>query len=112
MEQTQSLKSHAALLKFISSTDTATQRRVLKLADKRLIAVICEVCYNTLQGVVRLREREKKILGKHKTHLRLIAARGECWKQKKKRLLQSGGGFLTAVLAPLVATALGALLRK
>lgn len=112
MEPAKSLKSHASILKFISSADLATQRRVLKLADKRLISVICEICYNTLQGVVRLRLKEKKLLEKHKQHLRKVAKRGENWKQKKKRLLQAGKGFLSAVLSPLVITALGALLGK
>lgn len=112
MERASALKSHAQLLKFISVADLKTQRRILRLADKKLIALICEICFNTLQGVVKLREKEKKLLEKHKKHLRQVAKKGEGWQKKKRRLLQAGKGFLTAVLSPLIGTALAALLKK
>lgn len=112
MERAKGLKSHAALLKFIGEADLATQRRVLNLADKKLISVLCEICFNTLRGVVHLKEKEKKLLRKHKTHLRRVSQRGENWRKKKKRLLQSGKGFLSAVLSPIIATLLSAFLSK
>lgn len=75
------LKQHADTLKYLSSCDSHTDRSIITEATPSLSCCFSEICHN-------------------KNHLRKIANRKTTTKVKK-RLIQKGG-FLSALLAPLV----------
>ena len=64
------------------------------------IKCICECSNNLLHGVVPLTEAQKKKLSKKKKTLRLLSSQKTSLK-KKRKLIQSGG-FLGALLGPIV----------
>lgn len=64
-----------------------------------------------LKGNVRLSKRQKLTLRRYRQHLRKLSNR-KTSVTKKRKILQTGGGFLTALLAPLAATVLLPVLRK
>lgn len=73
---------------------------LLKTADKQLIQTICDCAENVLSGNVPLDSKSKKKLFKHKRLLRQLRGK-KSWLAKRSKLVQSGG-FLPALLSPLL----------
>lgn len=73
---------------------------ILKTADKNLIETICDCAHNILSGAIPLETKKKKRLAKYKKLLRDLRSK-QSWVSKRKKLVQSGG-FLPALLSPLL----------
>ena len=71
---------------------------------------LCECALNVLNGNIPLTPADKKKLNKYKNKLRYLTNR-KLSAQKKKKTLNQKGGFLGALLTP-VLSALGGLLFK
>ena len=69
-------------------------------SDKKLVNAICECSKNILTGNIELSPEEYETLKKYKRHLRELSSRKTSIK-KKKELIQKGG-FLPALIAPLI----------
>lgn len=85
------------------------RKSVIRDADENLLNAVSECCLNVLHGRVPLTSKQKERLSKHKKKLRELAERGASVRKRKRVLVQSGDGFLTALLGP-VAALLGGLL--
>ena len=94
------LKKHALLLKVLSKADPRLNAILLKGADKELISCLSDCALNVLNGNVRLTKTHKSKLSRYKKGLRHLAKRNTSGK-KRKQILQTGG-FLGALLAPIV----------
>ena len=68
-----------------------------------MINSLCECCLNILKGNVSLTPTQKRRLNKHKQTLRLLARKQTSLRVKKKALTQKGG-FLGALLGPIIST--------
>ena len=97
------------MLQWLSKAKPPVIRTIIKGADKDLVNTLCECGLNVLKGNVPLSSTQKKRLVRYKTVLRTIARRNTSLKQKKA-LLQKGG-FLGALLGPVLGV-LGNLLFK
>lgn len=103
-------KKYIALLNALCHADKEQRVALIRAADKNFINCICECVLNVLQGVIELKPKEKKRLGKHKSVLRKLIATPRnsirssegAWRNRKRTLVQSGGSFLPIVLAPLL----------
>ena len=84
--------------------NTKFRKAILEYADTDLISALCECAHNILRGAVQLTPREKVRLRKYKDKLRLIANRRLSISRIRREILQNGGGFLPALLAPLATT--------
>lgn len=84
------------------------QKQIISRAEKELIKCICECSLNILNGNVKLSDKQKKQLRKHKKVLRNLSSRKGGVKQKKKIVQRGGAAFLPALLAPI----LGGLISK
>jgi hypothetical protein len=77
------------------------RQQIVRAGDRELLDSICECCVNVLNGAIPLTDEQKSHLSKHKHRLRRLA-----WKKlslaKKKRIVQTGRGFLGALLVPAV----------
>ena len=73
---------------------------IIKGADEQLIKAICDCVENVISGNIPLDSKAKKKLAKYKNLLRILKSK-KGWTLKKKKLVQSGG-FLTALLGPLL----------
>ena len=93
------LRKHAKTLHLLANCDNHTAKTVIKGAKPELISCISDICYNTLQGKVKLSPIQKNKLAKYKKELRQIANKSTALKTKR-RIIQKGG-FL-ALLRPLL----------
>lgn len=92
------LRKDAALLTALVHATPKERKALLKVCDTRRIRSVCECAYNVLRGNVRLSEKSKRKLSKHKVALRRLVRRGEGWIKKRKFLIQKGGGILLPLL--------------
>ena len=101
------LKKHIDELKVLKKAKPKLRKSILKAADNQLIHCLCECCHNVLNGNVELSAKQKKALQKHRRRLRELVAKKTSQKKRRDILVQNGG-FLPALLAPVlgVATAL------
>lgn len=95
------------LLNVLSAAKPALVKAILKEAKPDLINTLCECSLNILKGNVRLTAAQKKQLSRHKQSLRCLSKKGVSLK-KRKQILQKGG-FIGALLKPVLGV-LGGLL--
>lgn len=92
------LRKDAALLTALIHATPKERKALLKVCENRRIRSVCECAYNVLRGNVRLSDKSKRSLRKHKEALRRLVKRGEGWTKKRKYLVQKGGGILLPLL--------------
>ena len=102
---------YAAILQALYHLDKSQRDALLRKADTKLIRHICECALNVLHGNVPLKPVHKKRLRKHAHILRKLSNPGGHLARKKKLIVQSGG-FLPALLAPIIGTVLASLIAK
>lgn len=100
------IKQNLELLKLLKKSKLAQRKLILKAADKSLIYCLCECIDNVLRGNVKLSPALKKRLAKDVKILRKIADR-KIKLDKKRTLLVQKGGFIPALLAPIIGIAGG-----
>ena len=103
----QRIKRNAQMLKLLSRATPKTVKSIVKNCDSDLVDAISECSFNVLKGNVPLKKCQHKRLSKYKNHLRCMSDK-KITKRKKKAVLQKGG-FLQALLQP-VLSVLGSLL--
>ena len=102
------VKHFAPTLKRLVRLSEVDRKRWLKLnLNKDLVHCLCECTQNLLRGKVPLNKRQKTALNRRKKYLRELVRRKVSLTRKKK-IIQSGG-FLGALLGPIVSI-LGGLL--
>ena len=97
---TSRLKKNAPLLKMMSKAKPPVVKAILKTCDRDLIATLCDIALNVLKSHVSLTPSQKRRLSRHKHTLRQLVKKQVSLK-KKKALLQKGG-FLGALLKPVL----------
>jgi hypothetical protein len=103
MGSAQEVKKHADILRLLYKAKPKVRAQLLARASRKLTSVLCSIAKNTLCGVIKLNEKEKKSLIKHKEQLRKIVKRGDNWQRKKLLFLEGGGALLSALLGPFLA---------
>lgn len=94
------LKRNADVLKVLCRAKPQVVKAIIRSGDRELIQTLCECCLNILKGGVRLTPHQKEKLRPHKQGLRVLAAKTTSLK-RRKNILQKGG-FLGAVLGPVL----------
>lgn len=75
------------------------RKAILKVLDPKRVRSICECAYNLLRGNIRPCDKNKlRKLRKHKAALRRLVKRGESLVEKRRYLVQRGGGVLLPLL--------------
>ena len=104
------IRRNASTLRALRTAKPLQANAIIRHSDYDLIKVLCECAHNVLKGNVPLTPRQKANLRRHKNALRLLTNKKDLSLTKKKNLLQKGG-FLGALLGP-VLSILGGLLNK
>ena len=107
---TSSLKKYSDHLRVLARGTPSMQKAVIKNADSGLIKCISECALNILKGNVPISPHQKSKLTRYKKDLRSLAQRRVSLKSRK-RVLQKGG-FLGAILAPIITGVLGSLVGR
>ena len=105
------LAKYIGLLKLLQKANLQQRKFILETSDPEFIKLICECCLNAIQGNVPLTPIRERKLAKYAPVLRKIGTKGTqskaiLWKRK---LLVQHGGFLPALLAPIISVAGGLL---
>lgn len=107
---TERLQRNLPILTFLSKSKPSVIKAFIKTADRDTLDTICECCLNLLKGKVKLSKAQKRKLTPFKNTLRALCKKNITVK-KKKQFIQKGG-FLGALLAPVLGTVLGAILPR
>lgn len=100
------VKKQAPLLHLLVSAKPNLRKDILKGASSQLILSIVECAFNVLNGRVNLNKKQLLKLSKHKKILRNIIEKKHKLVKRKQIINQSGGGFLPALLIPILSSVL------
>ena len=109
---TQRIISHLPKLKSLVKSTPRKRRELLEKANLQFIKSIVECVKNVMSGNVQLKKKCKEKLKKYKSILRKIFNSEKKLKVKKEIIVQNGGAFLPALLAPVITILAERLLRK
>lgn len=98
------LKAHAPYLHVLAKGSARQREGILRGANKELIYCLCECALNVLQGNVELHPMEKSRLKKYRKTLRDLASKKVSLGTKRKLLLKQKGGWVSALIAPVLIT--------
>jgi hypothetical protein len=102
------VKRFAPLLRSLYRSSGKTRAKILKSSlDKDFLLCLCECCKNVIKGNVPLNPRQKKLLHQYRSKLRKLASKKTSL-LKKKKIVQTGG-FLGALLSPIISVLSGLL---
>lgn len=102
------LKRHASTLQYLCNCDKNIANAIIKNGKSELINCFSEIGDNVLKGNVKLSTAQKNKLAKYKTDLRRLSKKTTS-QASKKRILQQGG-FLGALLSPILKGVIGPLI--
>jgi len=94
------LKKYYTKLKLLKEATTKTRKDILKDCSKGLLCCLCECAKNVLKGNVPLTKVQKTKLKRFKKKLRDLSSK-KVNVETKKEIVQSGG-FLGALLTPVI----------
>jgi hypothetical protein len=104
------LKKTFEKVRILSLATPRARKRLIKKGGKEVVNCVSECCVNILKGNVPLTPKQKSCLVKHKKQLRNLIKK-KISIGKKRRIIQTGGFPIGAILAP-VASLLGSLLFR
>ena len=104
------IKDNLSLLRKLRRCKAKQRRLLLAQGGKPLQLCLMECIINILKGNVPLSKAQKSRLYKHRKDLRLLSKKNTSL--KKRLAVEQKGGFLGAIIAPILGGVLGALLRK
>ena len=105
-----SLRSHGDFLKVLAKCKAKQRKALLQNISPGLLKCLCECSLNVLKGNVKLTSSQKQLLRRHRKVLRSLADRKTTVKRKKQLLVQKGG-FLPALLGPILSTLAGLFIK-
>ena len=98
-------------LKFLASCDKRMRKPVLEHATEDTLTALCECAHNILRGVPKLNPSQQLSLQRHKSLCRFLNRKDVSLTEKRRKLIQTGGSILPALLGPII-TALPWLLQQ
>ena len=105
----QRVRRYLPVLKQIRKLGDRARREYVRKCDKEFIDCVSECAKNVIKGNVPLTDRQKATLRPKRKDVKALSLKKTSLR-KKRRILQKGG-FLTALLSP-VLSILGSLLLK
>lgn len=98
-------------LQAICHLNKEQRHALLRKADPALVRCICECALNVLQGNVSIQQSYKSKLRPYKGILRRLSSQKTSLSAKKRLIVQQGG-FLPALLAPILGTLVSSLIAQ
>lgn len=95
------MRNYLSVLRTIKHMNEKNRQRVIAKCNSDLIDCFCECALNVLKGNVPLKKAQLNKLRREKQNLRQLARKRVSLK-KKRKILQKGG-FLGALLPPVLA---------
>jgi hypothetical protein len=106
----ESVKRKEYLSLLSKSKDKKRRKLLVDLADNNEIKAVSEIILNILKGNVPLTRAQRRKLQKYQKIMRLITQRSTSSKKRKKLINSQSGGFI-GILAPLIGSVLGSVVK-
>ena len=103
------LKRNLCFIESLKKAKPKQRKAILETADRDLIQCLVECIFNVLNGNVKINNSELGQLKKHAKILRQLVNNNRDGIKKKKDILIQKGGFLPALLTPILGIAAGLL---
>jgi hypothetical protein len=100
------LKRNINFLKILQKASPKQRKAIIATGSQDLILCISEIVDNVLKGNVKLSPKQKKQLSRYKAILRQLGNKKLKATIRRKLLVQKGG-FLSALLGPVIGIAAG-----
>ena len=100
------LKANVAFLRLLNKASAPQRKQLVRVANSEQIKSVCECAYNILRKNVHLSPKQLKKLRKYSRFVYIAADRSVPLK-KKQRTIEQSGGFLPALLIPILTSILG-----
>ena len=110
IDMSKRVKQNVDALRFLAKCNPKQRKAIIQYADNGLVDSLSECALNLLKGHVRLTPKQKKRLNVHKNRLRALTDK-KVARKKKKTILTQHGGFVGALLAPVLKTLVSLLLK-
>lgn len=104
------IRRNSQFIKILSEANPRTAKTLIQAAPKDLIDSICECGLNVLYGTIPLTPQQRRHLNRYKIPLRNLCSKRSRISQKQKKLILQKGGFLGALLKPVLGVLATALL--
>ena len=107
------IKKNVHFLKVLHDARPRVRKILLRTANKELIDTVCECIHNILTGKVKVSPETRKKLSRRRAVIDELHCKSTGVKRKRALLAQQGG-FLPALLAPILgiaASVLGGLIK-
>ena len=103
------LEKYKGQLRLLQKANPEQRKFILESSDPEFIKLICECCLNAIQGNIPLPPAKERKLARYAPVMRRICTGGIQKKaiHRKRQLLVQHGGFLPALLAPIISLAGG-----
>lgn len=105
------IESNVPFLQFLASAKPTQRKEVIRTASDQQVNCLCECALNVLRGKPDLTAREREVLRRHKRLIYTLVDK-KVGAKKKKQVLQQSGGFLPALITPIVGAILGGLIDR
>ena len=98
------IEKYIELLRLYKKATPEQRKVLLEVVNNDFIRALCECCHNANLGNVPLKPVEKQKLKKFAPVMRKLASRSSRHRRigQKRKLLIQEGGFLPALLAPII----------
>jgi len=104
------LKRNLKFLQKVKTSKAEQRKQLLQRSNPDQIKCLSDCCHNILKGTIKLNKQQKKKLQQQAQFIRLVASKDIKLPRKREILVQKGG-FLPALLAPIIGIA-GSLLGE
>jgi hypothetical protein len=96
------VKEHLPVLKRLTKCCTKQRCKILTDGGDELLKCLSECAYNVINSNVPVDDGQLRKLTRHKTIVRALACRKTSLKSKRRKVINQKGGFLLALLAPVL----------
>lgn len=96
------VKEQLPVLKRLAKCCGKQHCKLINSGGEEILKCLSECAYNVINKNVPLSEPQLLKLSKHKKIVRALACRKSTLKAKKRKVLNQKGGFLLALLAPVI----------
>ena len=102
---------NAPHLKALKKSSAKQRKNIISKGKADLINCICDCCLNLVNGNLKVNKVQRKTLIHHAADIRALSKKGKSFKKRKEILVQRGG-FIPALLTPVLTLIASALVRK
>ena len=105
------IKKNLPMLIALHCSSKAQKKELLKHLKPDTIKAICESTMNIINRNIKVSDQEKRKINRNRDKIRELVNPKTSQKKRKEMLVQEGGAFLAPLLAPVLGSLVGLILK-